>query len=100
MFHNLLAKSKYVSFNFNSVGCRDGKVQYTAGSSFCFLQLSQSWVFWSELGDLFISQNLTEFVRDILQDGSFFGCIVKFQFLAKFPVDQLSQPVVSNLILP
>ena len=41
----------------------------------------------------------------ILQDGfSFvyisFGCIIKFQFLAQFPLDHLSHPVVSSLGLP
>ena len=45
-----------------------------------------------------------DIIRLILQDGFWFahipyGCVVKFQFLAQFPVDHLPHPVVSSLIL-
>ena len=55
-------------------------------------------------GDLFVSQNFIEIYASPSL-GQILGCayttffIIKFQFLAQFPVDHLSHPVVSSLIL-
>ena len=68
--------------------------------------ISVSLVFWPGLGDSFESQNIQEnFMHLIFLNGLWFvskpfACMVKFQFLAQFPVDYLSHPVVfSHLVL-
>ena len=58
MFHSLfcsLARSWYLSFFLISF-CRNGKVNYLAGSLFCWLSL----VVWPWLGDPMVSKNLRE----------------------------------------
>ena len=102
-FYSSLASSKHmyllVFFKFHSVIRRDGKVHYSALS--LFSKLSLVLVLWPVLGDRFISQNHWEFLRLILQDWFWFVNIpfvrmVKFQFLAQFPVDHLSHPETQN----
>ena len=71
MFHSFFfssrASSRYLSpflafFHFHSVACRNGKVQYSAGSSFLlFFWQSLCLVVWPRLHDRFVSQNPSEF---------------------------------------
>ena len=102
-----LARSKYLSLFmfslvFHSVIHWDGKVYYSAGFLSIFLSLGL--VFWLTLGDLFYLKVTGNLMCLILQDRFWvvqipFGRMVKFQFLAQFPVDHLLHPVVSTLIL-
>ena len=80
--------------------CQVSKVHYSAGSFFCWLSLGL--VIWPRSGALFVSQNPRE-VCTFLQDG--FQVvhiplvrIVKFKFLAQFPVDH-TFPTQSSLVL-
>ena len=85
LFHNF--------FDFLSVVCQDGKIHYTA-NSFCWLSLEIRWF-------VFISKSY-RILGFILQDNFWFvhvpfGSMVKFRFLAHFPVDHL--PTLSCLVL-
>ena len=60
--------------------------------------LSQGLVFWPGLGDLFVCQNSREFCASNSQ-GQILVCIVKFECLAQFPVDDLPHPVVFGLFI-
>ena len=84
--------------------CRIGKVHYSIislfFSFFFFCWLSLFLVFWSRLG----VKILEKFVRLILQDrfrfvNKPFCIMVKFKFLARFPMDYLTHIVASRLIL-
>ena len=104
-FLSSLAKSKYFSlFSLAlifSVICRDGKVHYSGGSLFSFLIITRSGLL-AGIRYLKIPRN---FMRLILLNGFWFvqisfSCMIKFQFLAQFPVAHLSHPVVSSLLHP
>ena len=111
MFHsffNSLARSRYLSLFSHSVSfilwsAGDSKVDNFADSLF----FVDYYKIWSSGRDQVIRLYIKvpqEFVCIILQDRfwvvhiSFVG-MVKFKFLAHFPVDQLAHPVMSSLVL-
>ena len=101
MFHSFLVPWQDLSFclffdlfDFNSVVGRDGKVHYSAGSlffSFCLLSLGL--IFLRGLDNLLVSHNPRWFWFVHIPSYS----MVKFRFLAQFPVDHLPHPVMSYL---
>ena len=107
MFHNFLVlwqiPSICLSFRFLWFSLFYARTVKSVGSLFSFLfsQLLIGPVFWPRVGDLFISQNPNEFC--IPQDWFWFmripfASIIKFQFLAPFPVDHFSHRVVSGIL--
>ena len=107
MFHrffNSLAKSRYLSFfshSFSYILWSAGTVDNFANSLFFFF-VDYYKVFWPRLGDPCVCQSpigvyVCHFQGQVLCC-AFFG-VVKFKFLAHFPVDHHADPVVSRLIL-
>ena len=93
-FFSSLARSKYFSlfaFIFSLCG-RLGRQNPRCNFSF-FLLSSIGLIFWLGLEDQFVSQNPSEFYASHfprrIPVGALFGSIVKFPFLAQFPVDHL-----------
>ena len=86
----------FAFFQFYTVVCRDSKF------SFLFCLLSLGLVVWSRLGDLVIRLylKLPEKIMRLIFQNRFcvvripFIRMVKFQFLAQFPVDHLSHSVL------
>ena len=90
----------FVFFQFYSVVCRDSKVHNSVRTLFCWLSLCM--VDWPGLDDRFVSQNPIKYCTSHLL-GWILCCayvfMVKFKFLAQFPVDDLAHPALSSLIL-
>ena len=110
MLFRSIARSKYCShFSFSLIFTLTGwqiheLVDSLFFSSFFFITITRCLVFWPGLGDLFVSQNPKEFILLILQDRFWFVYIpfcsmVKFQFVAQFPVIPLHHPVMSSFVL-
>ena len=108
MFHgpfNSLARSWYLSFFslfFTFILSSTGTAKSTIRQ--LLLCLSLGMVVWLRLCDPFLSQNPREFVRFSLLDGFWvvhipFVCMVKFKYLAQFPVVGLPHSVVSSILL-
>ena len=105
MFHSFfssLARSRYLSLfslSFSFTLWFVGTAKSTIWRILIFLLI----IVWPRLGDLFVSQNHREVCTSHILDGVWvvhipFGQMVKFKFLAQFPVDHLPCPVVSSLI--
>ena len=104
MFHSfpipLQGQGTYLSFHFLLLSlCRQPGQQSRQFSKF-FCWLSLGLVVWPRFGDPFVSQS-PRGVCASHSPGQILGCafVVKFKFLAKFPVDHLGHPVVSSLLL-
>ena len=94
----------FTSFQFYSMVSQDSKIYNFASSLFFFCWLLPGLIIWLRSGDLFLSHNPREFMCFILQDRFWVVHIplvhmVKFQFLAQFPVDYLAHSIMSSLIL-
>ena len=105
-FFRSLARSVYLSFRLLPVlSCDQPKQKIPQFGRFSFFGwLSLGLVVWPRLSDLFVSLIpeevcVTRSSRRIPVCGYTFVRLVKFQFLAQFPVDYLPHPVVSSLIL-
>ena len=86
--------SLFAFLQFHSVVCWDGKVHKFSGFWGGGLQ-SLFLVIWLRLGDPFVSQNPREFCAS----HSPLVRMVKFKFLAQFPVNNLAHTVMSTFIL-
>ena len=109
-FFSSLARSKYLfifSFSFSFILLLAGTAKSTILPILFFLRGGDYYKVWSSGRDEVIRlyiKVLLEFVCIILQDCCWvvhipFVHMVKFQFLAHFPVDHLGHPVVSRLKL-
>ena len=107
IFFNSLARSRYLSLFSHSFSfilwCRDSKVDNFAGFLFFFFfcWLLSDLVFGPRLGDSKVPQ---EFVSIIFSVRCWvvlipFVGMVKFKFLAYFPVDPLAHPGMSSFVL-
>ena len=89
----------FTFFHFYSVVSQDSKVDYFVTSLFFFCWLLSSLVFWPRLGDPCECR-----VNVIISDRCWvlhipFVRMIKFKFLARLPVDHLTDPIMSSLIL-
>ena len=106
MFHTFSVPSESLGtffFRFPPVlPCDQPEKQILLFGRFSFLcWLSLGLVVWPRFDDLFVSQNLKEFCVSFSRTVEHFPFVrlVKFQFLAQFPVDYLSHSVTSCLVL-
>ena len=96
-----------LSFNFFSVVCRGSKIYNSASCIFFVVVVDDYYKIWSSGRDYMIRlyhKLLLVSLRFILQERFWvvhipFVYMVKFKFLAHFPVDPLSHPVLSSLTL-
>ena len=92
----------FTFFYFHSTGLLEW--QNPLDEKFFLFLLILGLVFWLELGDPFVSQNLREFYGSRFLDRFLFVHIpfvsmVKFESFAQFPLDHLSHPVIPSLVL-
>ena len=104
VYFSYLTRSRYLSLfslSFNLILWSTGRFAFFF---FYFFLTILGLVVWQRLGDLFVFKIPERFVHLILQNRFWVVHIplihmVRFQFLAQFPVDNLPHPVMSSLRL-
>ena len=92
----------FTFFKFSLWSARTAKFTIQQVLFFCWLPLGL--VVWPRLGDLSVSPNVRE-VYASLFPAQILGCaytmdnMIKFQFLAQFPVDHFAHPFMSSFTL-